>query len=96
MLRDGFRAVCVVLAAQRSYQINGPGTATFNPDGSFGVESARPNVYWTLADNLPDTPAGVPTLAYTTGYLAFAVDASGKTTSCVHHGATTDVCAQLG
>ena len=77
-------------------QINGPGTATFNPDGSFGVESAGPNLYWTLADNLPDTPAGVPTLSYTTGYLAFAVDASGKTTSYVPPGTTTDVCEQLG
>jgi hypothetical protein len=43
-----------------------------------------------------DTPAGVPTQSYTTGYLAFAVDARGEATSYVQHGATTDVCAQLG
>jgi hypothetical protein len=79
----------------RTYQINGPGTATFPPDGSFSVEAAGPNLYWTLPANLPDAPAGVPTLSYTTGYLAFAVAANGRTTSYVHHGATTDVCAQL-
>ena len=79
----------------RTYQINGPGTATFYPDGSFSVEAAGPNLYWTLPENLPEIPAGVPTLSYTTGYIAFAVDANGRTTSYVHHGATTDVCAQL-
>jgi hypothetical protein len=79
----------------RTYQINGPGTATFYPDGSFSVEAAGPNLYWTLPENLPESPAGVPTLSYTTGYIAFAVDANGRTTSYVHQGATTDVCAQL-
>jgi hypothetical protein len=82
--------------ARRTYQINGPGTATFYPDGSFSAEAAGPNLYWTLPENLPETPAGVPTLSYTTGYVAFAVDANGKTTSYVHHGATADVCEQLG
>jgi hypothetical protein len=82
--------------ATGTYQINGPGTATFYPDGSFSVEAAGPNLYWTLPENLPETPASVPTLSYTTGYLAFAVDANGKTTSYVHHGATADVCEQLG
>jgi hypothetical protein len=80
----------------RTYQINGPGTGTFHPDKSFSVEAAGPNLYWTLPENLPESPAGVPTLSYTTGYLAFAVDGNGQTTSYVHRGTTTDVCTQLG
>ena len=79
-----------------TYNISGPGTFWQNEAaGTFGGQLYGPNLLWTAPENLPDAPAGVPALSYTTGPVSFAVDASGKTTSYSHRGRTTDVCAAL-
>ena len=80
-----------------TYNISGPGTFWQNPDaGTFGGQLYGPNLLWTAPENLPDDPAGVPALSYTTGPVSFTVDAnSGKTISYSHRGRTTDVCAAL-
>jgi hypothetical protein len=78
-----------------TYNISGPGTFWHN-DTAFGGELYGPNLLWTAPENLPDQPAGVPALSYTTGPVSFTVDAvSLKTTSYSHRGTTTDVCAAL-
>ena len=79
-----------------TYNISGPGTFWHNPtSGTFGGQLYGPNLLWTAPENLPDEPAGVPALSYTTGPVSFTGDASGKTTSYSHRGTTTDVCAAL-
>jgi len=80
-----------------SFNISGPGTLVFNPDGSFSGDVAGPNLLWTAQGNLPDSPTGVPTISYTTGHLTFEVAPSGKTTSYSLAGGArqTDVCAAL-
>lgn len=75
-----------------SYQINGPGTFTTNPDGSFTIDAAGPNLLWTTVAN---SFAGVPQLAYTTGRVRVAVASNGLTTSYKLNGRSTDVCAAL-
>jgi hypothetical protein len=78
-----------------TYNISGPGTFWHN-DATFGGQLYGPNLLWTLPENLPEEPAGVPALSYTTGPVSFTVDAdSGKTLSYSHQGTTTDVCAAL-
>jgi hypothetical protein len=79
-----------------TYNISGPGTFWHNPTtGTLGGQLYGPNLLWTTPENLPDEPAGVPTLSYTTGPVSFTGDASGKTTFYSHRGTTTDVCAAL-
>ena len=81
-----------------SYNISGPGTLVFPPDGSFSGDVAGPNLLWTAQNNLPEPPnPKVPTISYTTGHLTFVVDPSGKTTSYSLAGGQrqTDVCAAL-
>lgn len=77
-----------------SYNISGPGTVTIFPDGRFSVNAGGPNLLWTTRENLAFFP-DVPTLSYTTGRVAFEVDATGQTISYSHAGRTTDVCAAL-
>jgi hypothetical protein len=78
--------------ASVSYNISGPGTLVFNPDGSFSGDVAGPNLLWTTrANSFP----GVPTISYTTGHVTFAVVPSGVTTSYSLAGPRTDVCAVL-
>ena len=79
-----------------SFNISGPGTLVFNPDGSFSGDVAGPNLLWTAQDTLPESPK-VPTISYTRGHLTFGVDASGQTTSYSLAGGNrqTDVCAAL-
>jgi hypothetical protein len=79
-----------------SFNISGPGTLVFNPDGSFSGDLAGPNLLWTARANLASFP-DVPTVSYTTGHVTFAVDASGQTTSYQLAGGArqTDVCAVL-
>jgi hypothetical protein len=61
-----------------SYNVSGPGTAVFYPDGGFSFDAAGPNLFWTLPElSYP----GVPTISYTTGHVTFTVAASGQTTS---------------
>jgi|tagenome__1003787_1003787.scaffolds.fasta_scaffold20947350_2 hypothetical protein len=79
-----------------SFNINGPGVLTINPDGSFSGDLAGPNLLWTARSNLANFPS-VPTISYTTGHVTFAVDASGQTTSYSLAGGSrqTDVCALI-
>lgn len=79
-----------------SFNISGPGTYVFNPDGSFSGDLAGPNLLFTARSNLLNFP-DVPTVSYTTGHVTFAVDASGQTTSYELAGGArqTDVCAVL-
>jgi hypothetical protein len=77
-----------------SYNISGPGTIVVDPDGSFSVDAAGPNLFWTLPENLMNFPE-VPTISYTTGHVTFTVDASGQTTAYDLAGHQTDVCAVL-
>src|SRR5215216_3989832 len=77
-----------------TYNISGPGNVVINPDGSFGVDAAGPNLLWTLPElSFP----GVPSISYTTGRVTFSVDAEGNTTSYALAGGArqTDVCAVL-
>jgi hypothetical protein len=75
-----------------SYNVSGPGTVVINPDGSFSVDAAGPNLFWTEPElSFP----GVPAISYTTGHVTFEVDASGETTSYTLEGSQTDVCAVL-
>jgi hypothetical protein len=75
-----------------TYNVSGPGVFTQNPDGSFSAVAGGPNLLWTtFANSYP----GVPQLAYSTGRVQFAVDASGQTTSYSLSGNRTDVCAAL-
>ena len=60
------------------FNISGPGTQVVNKDGSFSVDAAGPNLFWTAKEK---SFPGVPTISYTTGHLTFAVDANGQTTS---------------
>lgn len=78
-----------------TYNISGPGVVWQTPAGTFGGDLRGPNLLWTAPENLPQEPAGVPALSYTTGPVSFEVDASGQTTSYSHRGTTTDVCAAL-
>lgn len=80
--------------ASVTYNISGPGTVVINPDGSFSVDAAGPNLLWTTPEN---SFPGVPTISYTTGHVTFDVDASGQTTSYTLAGGArqTDVCAVL-
>ena len=74
--------------------ISGPGTIVINPDGSFSVDASGPNLFWTQQKfSFP----GVPTIAYSTGRVTFAVAASGQTTSYTLAGGArqTDICAVL-
>jgi hypothetical protein len=75
-----------------SYQINGPGTFTTNPDGSFTIDAAGPNLLFTTVAN---SYQGVPQLAYTTGRVQISVASNGVTTSYKLNGRSTDVCAAL-
>jgi hypothetical protein len=79
-----------------SFNISGPGTLTFNLDGSLSADLGGPNLLWTERANLADFP-NVPTLSYTTGHVTFEVAASGQTTSYSLAGGArqTDVCAIL-
>jgi hypothetical protein len=79
-----------------SYNISGPGTIVFYPDGSFSVDAAGPNLLWTLPENLENFDE-VPTIAYSTGRVTFTVDRSGQTTSYSLAGGSrqTDVCEVL-
>jgi hypothetical protein len=79
-----------------SFNISGPGTLVFNPDGSFSGNLAGPNLLFTKDENLANFP-NVPTVSYTTGRVTFSVDASGQTTSYTLAGGArqTDVCALL-
>jgi hypothetical protein len=71
-----------------------------NKDGSFSVDAAGPNLFWTAKEK---SFPGVPTISYTTGHVTFAVgppppenpEAGGKTTSYTLAGRQTDVCAVL-
>lgn len=74
------------------YNVSGPGKIVSNSDGSFSVDAGGPNLLWTTVAN---SAPGVPQIAYSTGHLQFAVDASGKTTSYSFAGKRTDVCAAL-
>jgi hypothetical protein len=75
-----------------SYNVSGPGTAVFYPDGTFSVDAAGPNLFWTLPQF---SYQGVPAISYTTGHVTFTVDDSGQTTSYQLEGRQTDVCAVL-
>ena len=75
-----------------TFNISGPGTTTTAPDGSFTVDAAGPNLFFTTAGN---SFPGVPPLVYTTGHVRFTVDASGKTTSFRLNGRSTNVCVAL-
>ena len=79
-----------------SYNISGPGTIVINPDGSFSIDAAGPNLLWTEQRNLLDFPE-VPAISHTTGHVTLFVDASGQTTSYNLAGGArqTDVCAVL-
>jgi hypothetical protein len=79
-----------------SYNVSGPGTAVFYPDGGFSVDASGPNLFWTEPKNLENFP-DVPTISHTTGHVTFTVDASGQTTSYELGGGArqTDVCAVL-
>lgn len=76
------------------YNVSGPGTVVINPDGSFSIDAAGPNLLWTERKN---SFPGVPTISYTTGHVTLEVDASGQTTSYTLAGGArqTDVCAVL-
>jgi hypothetical protein len=74
------------------YNISGPGTETFYPNGAFTADLAGPELLWTTHANSYD---GVPTLSYTTGHVTFSVDQTGKTTAYHLDGHRTDVCAAL-
>jgi hypothetical protein len=76
-----------------TYNVSGPGTQTVFPDGSFTIDAAGPNLFWTSVENTE--PAGVLPLAYTTGRVRLAVDENGQTTSYRLNGRSTDVCAEL-
>ena len=76
-----------------TYNVSGPGTQTVFPDGSFTIDAAGPNLFWTSVEN--SEPAGVLQLAYTTGRVRLAVDENGQTTSYQLNGRSTDVCAEL-
>jgi hypothetical protein len=79
-----------------SYNISGPGTIVINPDGSFSIDAAGPNLLWTEQRNLANF-AEVPAISYTTGHVTLSVDASGQTTAYNLAGGArqTDVCAVL-
>lgn len=79
-----------------SYNISGPGTIVINPDGSFSIDAAGPNLLYTDPANLVNFP-DVPAISYTTGHVTVEVDASGQTTSYNLAGGSrqTDVCAAL-
>jgi hypothetical protein len=79
-----------------TYNVSGPGTIVFDPDGAFSIDAAGPNLLWTLRENLADFP-DVPTISYTTGHVTVEVAASGQTTSYTLAGGArqTDVCAVL-
>jgi hypothetical protein len=76
--------------------ISGPGTIVINRDGSFSIDAAGPNLFWTLRRNLRFFP-DVPTISYSTGHVTLSVDAKGQTTSYSLAGGSrqTDVCAVL-
>ena len=75
-----------------TYNISGPGTVVFFPDGAFSIDAHGPNLLWTtVANSFP----GVPTISYTTGHVTVFVDATGQTTSYSLAGRRTDVCAVL-
>jgi hypothetical protein len=75
-----------------SYNISGPGTLAFYPDGSFSLDVHGPNLLWTTVAN---SFAGVPQLAYTHGHVLVDVNASGKTVGYSLSGNSVDVCAAL-
>ena len=81
-----------------TYNISGPGVATYYPDTSLHTEVAGgPNLLWTtVANSYP----GVPQLAYSTGRVQFTLTdvsppGSGVTTAYSLNGSRTDVCAAL-
>ncbi len=73
--------------------ISGPGTYTYYSNRSFSGDVTGPNLLWTLPQY---TYPGVPTLAYTTGHVTFAVAANQMTTSYSNSGTQKDMCAALG
>jgi hypothetical protein len=77
-----------------TYNVSGPGTQTVFPDGSYTIDAAGPDLFFTSVED--SQPAGVLQLAYTTGRVRFAVDANGQTTRYRLNGNSTDVCAKLG
>jgi hypothetical protein len=79
-----------------SYNISGPGTVVFYPDGAFDIDAGGPNLLWTTRVNLGEF-SYVPTISYTTGHVTVEVDASGLTTDYALVGGArqTDVCAVL-
>ena len=78
--------------ARRSATTRRPCQVTVNPDNSFSAVAGGPNLLYTTVAN---SYSGVPQLAYSTGRIQFAVDASGLTTSYSLRGQRTDVCAAL-
>jgi hypothetical protein len=82
-----------------SYNISGPGTLVFYPDGSFSGDLAGPNLLYAERSNLVLFPE-VPTISYTTGHVTFTAipfDDSFRTISYSLAGGArqTDVCAVL-
>jgi hypothetical protein len=75
-----------------TYKISGPGTLTIFPDQSFTIDAGGQNLLWTSVAN---SFAGVPQLAYSTGHVQVAVNATGLTTAYSLSGNRTDVCAAL-
>jgi hypothetical protein len=75
-----------------SYNISGPGTIVFDPDGGFSIDAHGPNLLWTARDlSYP----GVPAISYTTGHVTLQVAPSGLTTDYNLSGRQTDVCRVL-
>jgi hypothetical protein len=75
-----------------SYNISGPGTIVFYPDGAFSIDAHGPNLLWTRRDlSFP----GVPAISYTTGHVTLQVNASGLTSSYSLSGSQADVCKVL-
>jgi hypothetical protein len=75
-----------------SYNISGPGTIVFDPDGGFSIDAHGPNLLWTTRGN---SFMGVPQISYTTGHVTLQVDPSGLTTGYNLSGRQTDVCRVL-
>ena len=63
-----------------------------NQDGSFSVDAAGPNLFWTQRRSLSRAS---PTISYTTGRLTFAVDANDRRPRTALEGRQTDVCQVL-
>lgn len=83
----------VTSGASQNFNISGPGTISFLPDGSIDLVATGRQLVYNLASDAE--PFGLPGLMVASGRVTETLDADGRPTELSVTGKVTDVCAAL-